>query len=117
MKLYEIENYLEKKVRFKDHDEGFYIYFEKGYWLKSTGKHFYMSPIEVEYGNWEEYIESEAPKVKRLWKFIKKNGGYQETVSYYDDNDVKDWKVAVKVVDRWIEIDQNGELINWAGKE
>jgi len=86
MKLYEIPNYLEKKVRRKDHDEGYYIYFNNGAWLSETGFHYHIGD-ELNCNDWEEYVEN--PQRKRFWKWViqeERGGRCFSYSSYLDEN-------------------------------
>jgi hypothetical protein len=66
-KLYEIENYLEKKVRRKDWKaKDFYIYFKDGLWFDYENEYFFIVG-DFEGDDWEEYIEAN-PHVKKYVK-------------------------------------------------
>ena len=87
MKLYEIENFLDKKVRCADWFALDYIAFDKrlGCWRwNNSGDEFIMRG-EIGEARWEEYVE---PK-KRYWLWRVDIGyGWYKNTKYYDDNGV-----------------------------
>jgi hypothetical protein len=127
-KLYEIENYLEKKIRKTTWARKEFILFNprRGVWYNQSNKIYSIDASDIEHDNWEEYTEPETPKVRRLWQWIIYNKDGYRPDQYLDDSGVtcsglnlsSVWeKISkVKIEKEWIEINQNGELVNWAGK-
>jgi len=90
LKLYEIENYLEKKVRRKDHDKGYYIFFTNGVWTSNVGFYYHIGN-EITCDDWEEYVEPKEKKVKRFWKWaVQTESGLHYSSDFYVDDDGKD---------------------------
>lgn len=135
MRIFEIENYLSKKIRLLGWGEGEYIYFNRGFWYFKDGKFYNIDQYEYDSHNWEEYKEQEKPK--RFWKWILREKNdlndlvdimFYEDRAFIDDKgkmtdgtcfhgEVWDAMEKQKLVNNWIEIDDNGNLVNWSGKE
>ena len=124
MKLYEIENYLKKKLRYRRHIKDHYIYFKNGYWVNHKGQTFYMSPEESEATEWEEYTEPDPPKVKRYWLWIIKSHYVYKTGQYVDaDGRASNGEIyagywykseKIKSENEWVEIDDKGHIVDWS---
>lgn len=72
MKLYEIQDYLNKKVRRNHWSPGDYICFDKGIWVDENGTQYPMSATLIGVNDWEEYRE---PKRKvKMWPALFKHG-------------------------------------------
>lgn len=128
MRIFEIENYLNKKIRLLDWGEGEYIYFSKGFWYFENGKFYNIDPYEYDNNNWEEYKEQEKPR--RFFKWILRESlmMFYEHRAFIDDRGKmtdgtffheEAWNAMdkQKLVNEWIEINDKGDLVNWSDRE
>lgn len=128
MKLYEIENYYIKKLTCEIFKPDYYILLKKGLWYDNFGREYGLTDFEIENYDWKEYKEPKKPR--RFWQWIlshNNNLSYYRTGQYVDElgytslsNKYSEhWKNynKHKIETDWIDVDSNGNLVNWAGKE
>jgi len=123
MKLFEIENYLQKKVRRKSHDEGYFLIFKNGFWYNPQYNFNYNIIGEVEEDDWEEYAEPKEKTVKRYWQWIVDHDdlGFIATARFFDDElrpsrgiqeSYLGKDFVKKISSEWIDADENGNIVD-----
>jgi hypothetical protein len=122
MRLYEIPDYLNKKITNKTYNSGSYIYFKNGVWFNQNESVVSFSRYEPEDDGWIEYIEPK--EVKRYWKWIATtpDGSLVECNDYLDANAIsaegaqyfssivksKKWKIS----SMWVDVDSDGNIVD-----
>lgn len=106
MKLYQIPNYLDKKIaKNNSFPRNFqYIYFKNGIWKDQDGVVYYITSFEIEHNDWEEY--KGHPQRKRFWEWkvhplssvARSSGVYLDDDGKPSDSKViyKDWDLIKK---------------------
>lgn len=89
MKLYEIPDYLNKKLRLRSWVTDDYIYFKNGCWYNDHDQLYHLMLDLADYPGWEEYIPAKKKVTKRFWMWaVKYNGHFRilDDGNFYDDS-------------------------------
>jgi len=84
MKLYEIPNYLEKKVRRPLWNYNSYIYFKNGIWLDFNEKYYNLDIEDINRIDWEEYQEPKKKKKLTMYRYWFAWSGHR--LDYHDSS-------------------------------